>query len=61
MDKEAFMTIADEFREEGMEMGRVEGREEGLLVLIGLLGDGLISKEVYHQRAALLQPNTALV
>ena len=69
MDKEAFMTIADEFREEGMEKGiakgrvegRVEGIEKGLLVLRGLLEDGLISKDIFQQRAALLQSNTTLV
>ena len=67
------MTIADEFREEGMEMGmekgivkgRIEGiekgLEKGLLVLRGLLEDGLISKEIFQQRAALLQSNTTLV
>ena len=57
MDKEAVMTIADEFREEGME----RGIERGLLILRGLLEDGLISKEIFQQRAAMLQSSTAMV
>ena len=85
MDKEAVMTIADEFREEGMkkgieqgietgmkkgietgmkkgiETGMKKGIEKGLLVLKSLLEDGLISNEIFQQRAALLQSSTTMV
>jgi len=79
------MTIADEFREEGMKKGIEQGMKKGieqgmkkgieqgmkkgieqgieksLLVLKSLLEDGLISNEIFQQRAALLQSSTTMV
>ena len=54
MDKEAFVTIAEEFRIEG----RQEGRQEGaILMLKDLFRDGLISRDVYVQRILLIKSN----
>ena len=51
-DKEACVTVAEEFRIEG----RQEGRQEGaILMLKDLFRDGLISRDVYVQRILLMK------